>query len=116
MVKKIGIFTKSNISFYRVKKTTKPMVRINGHMYCILDKICVAQDDDDVHLALYNIDSTQPLGHGTFLSPSLIKTYMNSMKSVGKKPSAFSDFSLTKLIPVIVLICLGMSALYVFMR
>ena len=115
MTKKLAILTKSNIKFLKVVKTTRPCAVDNDRLYFIGDGVCIAQDDDDVHVAFYNIDSTQPLGHGRFLPTSLVKAYIRSFKMVGKKATVF-NFSLNKLIPVIILICLGMSALYVFMR
>lgn len=116
MSKKLGIVTKNTIRFFNIKKTTKPIAEINDRIYRIDDTLFISQSDAANSILLYQMDAAQPMGHGEFLDPDLTKAYIDSMKRGKKKPSKMSDFSLQKFIPIIIIVAVIMSFVYVLNR
>lgn len=117
MTKKLGIITSSVVTFYDIKKTLKPIVDINNRIYRIDDKLFMTQTDAANSYLLYEVESTQPKGNGEFLDPDQTKMYIDSMKCGKKKPSKMTDgMSISKFLPVIVLIAIVMSVAYALSR
>ena len=113
MVKRLGILTKNVYSFYRLKKTVKPIGEIGSRMYRLDDALFISQSDAPNSILLYRQDSTQPLGYGEYLDPDMTKVFIDSLKRTKKKPSKFGDgFTINKAIPVIVIIAIIISVFY----
>lgn len=112
MTKKFGIRTVNGYQFRTFKKTFKPIVEINNRIYRCDDELFLKENQSELAILIYPMDSTQPLGTGEYVNPDQTKIYIDSMKNSGKKATFLSDLSINKLIPFIVIGAIVMSAAY----
>lgn len=95
--------TKSGVVFRKMKKGTRPMAIVNNRLYRVDDKLAWQDDRSNNSIIYYDIDEQQPYGDGSYLDPESTKIHIDSMKLGKGKVSTLTDFSMDKIITVVMI-------------
>lgn len=116
MSKKVLFLTKNGFRAFPLKVTMKPFLIYNNRFFRCDDELFAQSSQAPDSILCYQIDSSQPFGHGKFLDPDMTKVFIDSAKTAEKKATRLSDFSINKAIPVVIVIVVVISVIYSLMR
>lgn len=86
------------VKFYKMKKGPRPMVTLNSRLYRIDDCIMVKDRRSPMCMAVYPIDSSQPMLPEPFLvDPDMTRVYIDSARIAGTKKSLWADLQTGKI-------------------
>ena len=111
MTKYLVTLTKENAVFRKIKKGSRPMTIVNDRLYWIADSIAWSDAEASRSLIVYDLDEQQPWGNGEYLDPELTKVSIDSLKLGKGKVGRLSDFSLDKLVPIIMVVVIAWAIL-----
>lgn len=111
MAKYLVTLTSENVVFRKIKKGSRPMAIVNDRLYWIADSIAWADAESSRSLIVYDLDEQQPWGNGEYLDPEYTKVGIDSLKLGKGKVGRLSDFSMDKLIPIIMVLVIGWAIL-----
>ncbi len=107
----LAIQTAHQVKFYKIGKSGRPLTVVRHRLFRTDESLMVSDRSGGTSFVLYDLEDTQPYGHGDYLDPDFTKTLIDSGKDgsgvrANKLDSFFSGFGKwgTTLIVLIVIV------------
>lgn len=108
---------KDRIKFYRFKRKSRQMVSVAYRLYRVDDRYMVKDTMSADCLAVYEIEGTQPFGPSPeYVDPDSTRVYIDSAKLAGNKKRIWGSLDTSKIMPILILVIVGGSALMTFLQ
>lgn len=90
---------------YVLKKDTKPIVVVRHRIYRVDVKLAKSTTDGRRTMNVYNLDSTQPLGHTTYLDPDITMAILDAGGIKKKNTTVIPKFNTEVIAGAIAVLC-----------
>lgn len=105
------VSTNLEYRFYRVGKDNRPMTVVKKRLYNTSEELYTADEAGSMEICPYPLESTQPMGDGSFLDPDITKAKLDVAKGANTQPTSkvgsILDNIAGKWVGILVLVLLG---------